>query len=296
MIVTARTRPEALREEGSRVFRDDRRAIFWRGHLYLPGLGAGHESVAEFARRLDSRPLADLAVRRRALFEAVLPGLRAAPARALLAVLRAHARYPLFSLPARLLTTASRLLPTLLVAAFFGPAIAGWFALARRVVATPLQMLATSLGQSYVGWAGGRSPQAVCRMFRKLLLLCLALGALFFLPAAWLAPLLFEILFGAQWGPAGVMVTILAPLYFAGFVFSALRPSWNIIGRLDLDMILAALSLAVMIASFLLARGLALDWEPSLWLFSASLTGVQLFALALLWITVERHARGAGTA
>ncbi len=72
MIVTARTRPEALREKASRVFQDGRRAIFWRGHLYLPGLGAGLESVTEFARRLDSRPLAELAAELRGVFGLLL--------------------------------------------------------------------------------------------------------------------------------------------------------------------------------------------------------------------------------
>ena len=54
---------------------------------------------------------------------------------------RAAARYgnlPTFATGAALLSNAGRFAPALFVAALYGAEVAGWFALAQRILATPL--------------------------------------------------------------------------------------------------------------------------------------------------------------
>jgi hypothetical protein len=54
MLLDAHSRPGLLRWLGLRVWENDRLAIGWRGHLYLPGHEAGPESTAALAARLEA--------------------------------------------------------------------------------------------------------------------------------------------------------------------------------------------------------------------------------------------------
>jgi hypothetical protein len=52
MLLDSRSPPSVLRSSGFRTWEDDRFAIGWRGHLYLPGHDAGPETAAALAERL----------------------------------------------------------------------------------------------------------------------------------------------------------------------------------------------------------------------------------------------------
>lgn len=59
MLISAATRTDALpAETGLRWWQDERFAIGWKGHLYLPGETAGEPSIRRLAARLATAPLA----------------------------------------------------------------------------------------------------------------------------------------------------------------------------------------------------------------------------------------------
>jgi hypothetical protein len=68
MLLRAGTRPEDLHETGLRLWEDDRFAIGWKGHLYLPGETAGTPSVAKLAVVLRAEDLAAVAHRLAGVF------------------------------------------------------------------------------------------------------------------------------------------------------------------------------------------------------------------------------------
>lgn len=68
MLLDAATPAGAPQEAGLRWWQDDRFAIGWKGHLYLPGEAAGAASVAELAALLRREPLAATAHRLAGVF------------------------------------------------------------------------------------------------------------------------------------------------------------------------------------------------------------------------------------
>ncbi len=68
MLLSAATRPEALRRSGLRWWEDERFAIGWTGHLYLPGHAGGAPSVAGVAAALETADFAEVAARLAGVF------------------------------------------------------------------------------------------------------------------------------------------------------------------------------------------------------------------------------------
>ena len=68
MPIDAEIRPEDARQDGLRWWENDRFAIGWKGHLYLPGEAAGAPSVARIAAALETADFAEVAARAAGVF------------------------------------------------------------------------------------------------------------------------------------------------------------------------------------------------------------------------------------
>ena len=70
-----------------------------------------------------------------------------------------HWRHAVLGTPARLLQNAVQLLPAILLAALYDPAIAGLFALAQRILVMPVRLLSHAASQVFLGEAVTRDPR-----------------------------------------------------------------------------------------------------------------------------------------
>src|SRR3954451_3207938 len=68
MLLSAATRPEALRRSGLRWWEAERFTIGWTGPLYLPGHAGGAPSVAGVAAALETADFAEVAARLAGVF------------------------------------------------------------------------------------------------------------------------------------------------------------------------------------------------------------------------------------
>src|SRR4051794_21569259 len=68
MPLAASVIPEDARQDGLRWWENDRFAIGWKGHLYLPGEAAGAPSVARIGAALGSADFAEVAARAAGVF------------------------------------------------------------------------------------------------------------------------------------------------------------------------------------------------------------------------------------
>src|SRR5690606_33907739 len=64
-------------------------------------------------------------------------------------VARRYRDFPLFRAPQVLVNAASQSLPVVLLAAFFGPATAGFYTLCRTVLGVPSQLIGSSVGDVF---------------------------------------------------------------------------------------------------------------------------------------------------
>ena len=176
----------------------------------------------------------------------------------MLALARRHSDFPRFRAPVMLINAVSQHLPTLVLAAYFGPAAAGFFALCKQALTMPTNLIGKSVADVYYPRISraihDREPVAA-----MLLKATAALGLVGLVPFSLVAvfgPWLFALVFGEQWHVAGEYARWLA---LAEYVIFVSRPCVVAVPALSLQ------------ARFLLFE-----------IFSTSLRVLSLFGGALL--------------
>lgn len=126
--------------------------------------------------------------------------------RSLRTFLKAKREFPFFRSPADLLTAASEALPVIVLTALSGPAVAGFYTLARSVLNLPTNVIGNAIGNVYYAHFAEKAredkPLFASALTSTLILLLgpglvIVVGCLF-------APALFSFVFGGEWREAGV--------------------------------------------------------------------------------------------
>lgn len=164
-----------------------------------------------------------------------LAGMRAAASR--------YRRFPLFASGSALLNAAGLQLPALLFAALYGPAVAGWFLLAQRVIGMPMTLVGQSIGQVYLGEAAraaNQDPRALARLFSALSRRLLAYGGIPIVLVGVVGPAVFGPVFGPGWEVTGTYVLLLTPMFVGQFVVSPVSQVAAVMERQGLQLALDA--------------------------------------------------------
>lgn len=200
-------------------------------------------------------------------------------------------RYPALAFPSSLLQAGCDLAPALLVAMLYGPAMAGWYALAQRIMGAPVKILSDAASQVFLGEARRLTPGELHGFFLRTLALFAGLGLLGTLPLLLFAPPLFVLVFGPEWREAGVVVQILVPLYFARFVVFPVSQLLYIFNRQDMHFLASLLNMLALVGSFGAGAILGLASETTLIMFSLGAAASFFFYLAIAWRLAHAAAR-----
>ncbi len=142
--------------------------------------------------------------------------------RRMLVMARRFNRFPKFDVLASIVNTISLQLPNFLLAILFTPVVAGLYLLADRALGAPLSLLSQSIGQVLYA----RSRQAVEQgriggITRDILVGLFAVALLPALVMFFYGENLFKLVFGADWGQAGVYASWLIIGIVANFLYSS---------------------------------------------------------------------------
>lgn len=159
----------------------------------------------------------------------------------MLAQLKRHRNFPLYTSWSALVNAASWQLPVLMLGGLFAPAIAGFYALGFRVLQLPMSLIGRSISQVFLqraatAHADGSLALLVKTLFQKLLVSC----ALPCLILAIVGKDVFVLVFGAKWSEAGVYVQMLAPWALIWFLSSPLSSLYYVLGRQREEMLIQA--------------------------------------------------------
>ena len=179
---------------------------------------------------------------------------------------RAAARFsnlPTLATGAALLNNGGRLAPALLVATLYGVEVAGWFALAQRILQAP-DFLSVAVARVYLGEAprrarGGEGMYALFKAtsWRLLVFGILSLGAVIVA-----GPQLFALVFGSVWMEAGRFAQLLAIATLGQLVTSTVSQTLTVLGRQDVQFTWDAVRFGALLLVFLAAY--QLTWSPLL--------------------------------
>jgi len=170
-----------------------------------------------------------------------------------------HRDFPIYRAPQVFINAISQSLPVLLLASFFGPAVAGFYTLSRSVMAAPADLLGNSVGNVFFAQIAeavneGKDPRPY---LQKATLGALAIATPpFVVIMIWGAPI-FSFIFGEQWYTAGQYAQWIA----VWLLFSlAARPviatipvigmqGWFLVAEIIFTSLRAALMIAAMFIS-----------------------------------------------
>lgn len=174
--------------------------------------------------------------------------------------LQRNTRFLTYSTPEALANTGGIQIPVLLIASWAAGPEAGFLLLATRVMAAPIGLLGTSISQVYLsrapeemrkGGLGDFTIKVICALIKA------GVGPLLFAGA--IAPLIFPIVFGAQWGKAGEFVTWMTPWFAMQFISSPVSMVLHILGHQRLALALQIFGLVLRIGFVVLAAKIAPD-------------------------------------
>lgn len=136
------------------------------------------------------------------------------------ALARRYRDFPLFRAPVMLINAVSQHLPTLILAVYFGPAAAGFFALCRQAMAMPTNLIGKSVADVYYPRISRaiHDGEPVAAMLIKATAALALVGLVPFSLVVAFGPWLFALVFGEQWQVAGEYARWLALAEYLVFV------------------------------------------------------------------------------
>jgi O-antigen/teichoic acid export membrane protein len=210
----------------------------------------------------------------------------------MVAAARRYRRFPIFSSWSALINTLGEQVPLVVFVAVYGVAEGGEFALAQRVVALPVSLVAGAVGQAFFAEAARikrQEPTALRGLFvgttRKIAMLTIGPAILL----AVLAPILAEPIFGDAWAEAGPFIAILTPMYCAQLIAASTGSSLDVLERQDLHLVREIMRLVVFGGAMLgaVVAGLA----PTGFVIVLSAAGCLTYSIYLLisWRAILHH-------
>ena len=130
--------------------------------------------------------------------------------------------------------------PLLLLVGIYGAAVGGQYALAVRIGALPVTLVAAAVSQVFVAETARLArvqPSEMRVMFGRTTRVLALLAAGPFLLLAILAPILAGLIFGEAWRDAGLYVAILAPMFYLQLVTSPTGGTLDVLERQDLHLV-----------------------------------------------------------
>jgi O-antigen/teichoic acid export membrane protein len=180
----------------------------------------------------------------------------------------------------------------LIIAWMYGPAAAGFLALAQRLLATPISMIGFAISRVYYSEAAAlahEGPAALRHLFvstlRRLTLLSAPPLAIVCLVAPWT----FGIVFGARWQMAGIYCSLLCPLVQLRVISFVLGPTLDVIHRQGLRLVREMNCVTLIAAGLLLAHWF--EWSEMTAIATSTALGSLGYAIsvALTWNALLSH-------
>lgn len=196
-----------------------------------------------------------------------------------------HRDFPYYRAPQVFINALSQSLPVLMLASFFGPTSAGFYAIGRTVLGMPSMLLGKAVADVFypkIAESANRNENLYSPIFKATLALAV-IGAIPYGLVFLFGPWLFSLVFGEEWRVAGEYARWLAAWSYFGFMN---RPSVAALAVLNMQgffLIYEIVSLILRAASLYIGFAILKDDLQAVILFSIS--GV-ILNFALIFITL----------
>ena len=160
-------------------------------------------------------------------------------AKRLVCIAAAYKHFPLVSSWSTLINQLGVVAPAIFIAASFGAEVAGWYAMAQRLLAVPMDLIGQSIMSLYIGEFSAlkrENPQAMQALFGKFLSRMFLAGVIPVLAILAAGDWLFTNVLGAEWEEAATYAKVLVFAFWFRFAVSPLSQTLNLIERQDIQL------------------------------------------------------------
>lgn len=201
-----------------------------------------------------------------------------------------HRDFPLYRAPEMLLAAVSASLPILILAGAFGPATAGFYALARSVLYLPVSLVGNSVAQVFYPRFNQQKQNGapLLPLFLRAVGVLSLLGFPIFAAIVILGPWMFSLAFGSEWAQAGDYARWLSLWLFFMLVN---RPCIGVTSVLGMQKSFLVQGLLALVLRF---AGLWIGWRvfaSDVWAVALFSAGGGIAALLLIGLVAYKISR-----
>jgi O-antigen/teichoic acid export membrane protein len=195
--------------------------------------------------------------------------------------------FPLYRAPLDWLNNVSYGIPSLMLAALLGPAAAGFYVLAFRVVSLPITVIASAVGTVFLPRIAEASHKS--ESLRPLLLKgTTALAVLGLVPFGFMmvfGPWIFSFVFGTEWAPAGEYARWLSLWFYFVFIGAPSFQAFPILGLQGHFLVYEIVVVVLRTASLAIGALVLKDGMAAIALFS--IVGALVNVAQIFWCVVS---------
>ncbi|KTD21641.1 lipopolysaccharide biosynthesis protein [Legionella londiniensis] len=169
-------------------------------------------------------------------------------------ITRANKQFLFHSSLSILMLGIANYMPVILVSSAYDTQVAAWFALAMQAVYSPLDLISVSVSQVYLNKGAklfNTDPGALSLFYIKTTCSLLLLGLIPMLVIGLFAPLLFQFIFGDNWGQAGVYAQIMSVMFLVRFAIVSSSQNLAILKRQGQALLWSIMLVCLLCLSFL---------------------------------------------
>jgi O-antigen/teichoic acid export membrane protein len=207
---------------------------------------------------------------------------------------RKNWKFPVISAPAAMVGRLSGSVPLPMLAAFYGPEVAGWFVLGQRLLAMPMVLVGRAVAQVFVAEFGRRTTQGKGNLdtfFLKVSGSLFAVGVPVIGVLMVAGPWLFEVVFGEGWREAGEYARLLAAMYVAQFAVAPLAQTLNLSGRQFAQFVWDVGRLAATVLALAVPYYLGWDARGAIGCLGVAMTVAYLVQMVVCTVTLRADER-----
>lgn len=195
-----------------------------------------------------------------------------------------HIDFPLYRAPQALVGSLAKNTPALILASFFGPAAAGFYAIGKRTIKTPIGVISGSVGKVFYpriskAYNDGENIQ---HLLIKASLGLAAVGIIPFGIIILFGPPLFSFVFGSEWIVAGEYARWLSVWLYFDFVRTAATQTIPVVRMQRFFLLYTLVNTPIRVGVFIIAANLLANDVQSLALFCA-VSGF-MSAFLIIWV------------
>jgi len=177
----------------------------------------------------------------------------------MLSVLKRYRCFPVFSMPATLLSALITRLPALLLLYFFTDAVVGYFSRSYTLFAVPLSLLGAAISQVFfVEGVEAYRNNELPKFIRKVHIQLILIGLFPTLAIMITGPQVFGFILGQEWTTSGRYLQYIAPWLYLASIASPLTRAFDILERQRLDLVTSLIMFFIQTIAFI-AGGLSGD-------------------------------------